>query len=126
MTKVMSGNAKVFVNGIELTGIGDVTLPTIKARATHDWDWVNGEGERCIKCGDKDYMADEYCSESKVNITNIPSREIILEQLKVQALELTGVKRSALTGFANKLMMDDVATVGAWAGLNPITKALKT
>lgn len=33
---------------------------------THDWDWKNGGGTTCVKCGDKDWMADAVCSESKL------------------------------------------------------------
>jgi len=31
--------------------------------ARHEW---GGEGDRCVKCGDKDWMADPVCSESKL------------------------------------------------------------
>lgn len=34
--------------------------------ARHEWDWETGAGERCVKCGDKDWMADPVCSESKL------------------------------------------------------------
>ena len=30
----------------------------------HKWD---GDGERCSKCGDKDWMADDSCSERKLH-----------------------------------------------------------
>jgi len=33
-------------------------------------EFTEGDGERCWKCGDKDWMASEYCSESKVNEQN--------------------------------------------------------
>ena len=32
-------------------------------KATHEWD---DNLETCIKCGDKDWMADDVCSESRV------------------------------------------------------------
>ncbi|MDR5867254.1 dATP/dGTP pyrophosphohydrolase domain-containing protein [Halomonas koreensis] len=35
----------------------------------HEWDWETGEGERCVKCGDKDWFAGPVCSESKVDRT---------------------------------------------------------
>ncbi|QZI91843.1 hypothetical protein SIPHO067v1_p0067 [Vibrio phage 51E28.1] len=33
---------------------------------SHDWNHGEGEGDTCLKCGDKDYMADPFCSESKL------------------------------------------------------------
>lgn len=33
---------------------------------SHDWSHGEGEGDTCLKCGDKDYMAYPFCSESKL------------------------------------------------------------
>ncbi len=35
-----------------------------KEKPTHDW---NDNLETCLKCGDKDWRADEFCSEYMVN-----------------------------------------------------------
>ncbi|UHD87269.1 protein of unknown function DUF550 [Vibrio phage D4] len=33
---------------------------------SHDWNHGDGEGDTCVKCGDKDYNADPYCHEYKL------------------------------------------------------------
>lgn len=35
--------------------------------ARHEWDWEGGAGERCVKCGDKDWFAGPVCDEAKLN-----------------------------------------------------------
>lgn len=42
----------------------------VKAPARHEWD---RDGERCVKCGEKDWMADAVCSESKLRPSPAPA-----------------------------------------------------
>lgn len=39
--------------------------PKVDSKPAHSWDHGTGEGDTCVKCGDKDHTASEHCSESK-------------------------------------------------------------
>lgn len=55
------GRGKYTVLGIEVKEEEFKSLvfgswPTQPVECDHEWDWKNGEGGRCLKCGDKDWM----------------------------------------------------------------------
>ena len=52
-----------FLCGLALL-VWAVTEQEKKSKSSHEWD---DDLSTCIKCGDKDWMADKYCSESKLN-----------------------------------------------------------
>jgi len=58
MSNLFLGSGTLYIDGVELVDI-NIIKPTNKP--SHSW---NGDLSTCIKCGDKDWMADEFCSES--------------------------------------------------------------
>lgn len=32
----------------------------------HSWDWETGDGTRCVKCGDKDWLSETTCPGKKL------------------------------------------------------------
>lgn len=58
-----------------------MTLPQIKeseqwakTRVPHEWD---SSGERCVKCGDKDWCADMSCSETLLKHKRLERNRIV-------------------------------------------------
>lgn len=47
----------------KVSAIGEAVVAQLKP--SHNWS--NDEMDKCSKCGDKDWMADEFCSESLIN-----------------------------------------------------------
>ena len=52
----------------------------------HQWD---EDGSTCVKCGDKDWMADPLCSESKLNLISDDELKSMLTKIAVNDLAET-------------------------------------
>lgn len=61
-------------------------------RPSHKWD---ADGERCVKCGDKDWMNDPVCSESKLKER---PQEGMPEEIWAAPLEITRLTHNRVSG----------------------------
>ena len=75
----------------------------------HEWNHGEGEGDTCVKCGDKDWMVDPVCSESKVTTDNTKVNAALLEENARLREANKGLREAVLHFYKELVPVKDLA-----------------
>ncbi|GIU22185.1 hypothetical protein [Shewanella sp. MBTL60-007] len=141
MGKVINGTGELYLNGEIL---GKVSNWNLQLKPSHLW---NDDLSTCVKCGDKDWMADEFCSESRLKCSGVDVAAKRLE-LEVQSWEFSYREQCRLESIdaranliamksrqvgmtrlqmmmTRKMMRDSGAPIECWAARTPLSSAIQ-